>query len=183
MKVQLKYDYDKICKNFLKQKLAFLDIKYKVNSAGEIEILQPLNAEEKEQLFLILNSDGISIINNHNKIIVQKIKELIVQMIHLDNDSRKMNLSQYLEDKLPYSYIHLSKVFSEDTYMTIEKFTILKKIEYVKELLSENRLSLSEIAYRLNYSSVSHLSNQFKKTTGLTPSYFLNLKKQLETVS
>ena len=103
-------------------------------------------------------------------------------MIHLDNDSRKMNLSQYLEDKLPYSYIHLSKVFSEDTYMTIEKFTILKKIEYVKEMLSENRLSLSEIAYRLNYSSVSHLSNQFKKTTGLTPSYFLNLKKQVKMI-
>ncbi|MHA7056981.1 helix-turn-helix domain-containing protein [Aquimarina sp. M1] len=181
MKIQVKFDTLEICNNALKDKLDSLKLKYRLNTFGEVEILESLSQEERENLFEVLNTGGVETVSNHQMILVDKIKKLIVDLIESETSKEKVNFSEYLEQKLPYSYAYLSRIFSDLTHITLEKFIILKKIDYVKELLIEKNLSLSEIAYKLNYSSVAHLSNQFKKTTGFSPSSFVDLKHQLNT--
>ncbi|WP_179022499.1 AraC family transcriptional regulator [Winogradskyella forsetii] len=183
MKIQVKFDFLSICNNLLSEKLVRLGIKYKLNSSSEIEILERLSPEDKMLLYKELNSSGIHVIDNHQSILVQRVKNILMEIIKLDNYNDDFKVSAYIEDRLPHSYSYLSRVFSEATFMSIEKFLILKKIDYVKDLLIEDGLSLTEIAYKLNYSSVSHLSRQFKKTTGFSPSYFVNLKKQITTAT
>ncbi len=181
MKINVKFDFHLIAKNLVAEKLNKLDIDYCFNPNGEITILQKLSKAQTTVLFEELNSSGINIMDNPQLILVQQIKEIIVEIVRLDNFDERLKVSSYIDERLPFSYSYLSKVFSEYTYMSIEKFLILKKIDYVKELLAEGNMSLTEIAYKLNYSSVSHLSKQFKKTTGFSPSYFLNLKTQLKS--
>lgn len=180
MKIHVKFDFQYICKNLLSDKLNRLNVAYKIHSTGEIEILQKLNIEEKELLFKELNSSGIEVINSQQMMIVQQIKIVITDIVRRESHGDKVKISEEITNKLPYTYSYLAKIFSDITHITIEKFLILKKIDYVKDLLIEDDLSISEIAYKLNYSSVSHLSKQFKKTTGFNPSYFVNLKKQLK---
>jgi AraC-like DNA-binding protein len=110
--------------------------------------------------------------------LVEKIKNVIIDMVHYSEELPKVNFSDYLSEKLNYDYTYLSNLFSEVQGITIEKFSISHKIERVKELIIYNELTISEIAWKLNYSSVAHLSNQFKKITGLSPSYFKQLKKK-----
>lgn len=181
MKINVKFDFHLIVKNLVSAKLDNLNIEYSFNPAGEITILQKLTKQQTIALFDELNSSGIKIMDNPQLFLVQQLKEIIIEIVRLEDEDERVKVSTYIDERLPYSYSYLSKVFSEYTYMSIEKFLILKKIDYVKELLVDNNLSLTQIAYKLNYSSVSHLSKQFKKTTGFSPSYFLDLKTQLKS--
>ena len=143
---------------------------------GETEILEALSPRQLKQLDIALRKTGLELMDDKKSVIVEKIKSIIIELVHYSEDQIKVNLSDYLSDKLNHNYSHLSSLFSEVKGTTIEQFYLAHKIEKVKELLVYDELSLTEIAYKLHYSSVAHLSNQFKKMTGLTPTHFKNLK-------
>ncbi|WP_066224569.1 helix-turn-helix domain-containing protein [Formosa haliotis] len=173
MKLFVKFDYQVVCKRVLEAQLEALDIPYTLNGIGEIEFSKTLNSDKKEALIKGLAFYGIQIIQDEKDVLVQRIKDVISEMIFNADENQTFNTSTLLSKKLNYSYNYLSTVFSEITYTSIENFVILKKIDYAKELMSQNEsLTLTEIAHRLQYSSVAHLSAQFKKITGLTPSNF-----------
>ena len=171
MKVYLKFDFNKIAKIVIEQQLALFKIKYKTISFGEIEILEPVTDEHYSDFQNAINTFGIEIVENQKSILVQKIKDAIVEMVH-SPEIVNVKSSVYLSEKLNHSYGYISNLFSEVTYTSIENFIIIQKIELTKKLIMSNELSLTEIAYQLNYSSVAHLSTQFKNTTGITPSAF-----------
>ena len=143
---------------------------------GEAELDRELNAEEKENISNKLQALGFALIDDKKSRLIEKTKALIVELVHTENSELKMNLSDYLSEKLGHDYKYITNLFSEVEGVTIEKYYIAQKIEKVKELLVYDELTLSEIAHQLNYSSVAHLSNQFKKVTGLTPSHFKQIK-------
>ena len=145
---------------------------------GEVEISKILDDTEKKLLAEKLKSLGIELLDDKISKTIERIKNLIVNVVHHQNEQLKVNLSHYLADYLKQDYSTLSNLFSETEGVTIEHYFIAQKIEKVKELLIYNELSLSEIAFQLNYSSVAHLSNQFKKTTGITPTQFKQLKEK-----
>lgn len=183
MKMNLKFDYNFICKTILQEQLGALKLEYKTNSLSEIKFQKKLTDTELLQVTQALSKYGITIIVDQQSALVQRIKELITELINDTENSVKYNVSDYLSEKLNYSYAHLSSVFSETTYSSIENFIILKKIDLAKELIIHKNYTLTEIAHKLNYSSVAHLSTQFKKTTGLTPSAFqriINKRKKNE---
>ena len=176
MNISLKYDVHSACKAILRQQLDKLHIPYKVYSSKEIEIERNLTAEETEMLVESLGQYNMQVLSCHKTDLVQRIKNAIEEM--LVNDLMcVMNVSSYLADQLNYSYAHLSSLFSEAAHTSIESFVILRKIDHAKELMLTTNLTLTEIAYRLNYCSVAHLSNQFKKTTGFTPTQFQKIVK------
>lgn len=183
MKIYVKFDFNKICKRVLEEQLDALAIPYTLSGVGEIEFLAPLAAEKRLALNQGFNKYSITIIDDERSELVQRIKDAITEMIYLDDRAKMYKISTYLSERLDYSYSHLSNVFSETTYTSIENFIILKKIDYAKMLIAENVLTLTEIAFRLNYSSVAHLSTQFKKTTGLTPSFFQRIIKKRKEMS
>ena len=139
---------------------------------GVVELRERLSGEQHERLKACLLKSGLELIDNKKTILVEKIKILIVEMVHNVSEQLTTNFSNYLTEKLSYDYTYLANLFSEHQGITIERFIIIHKIERVKELLLYNELNLTEIAYQMHYSSVAHLSNQFKKTTGITPSRF-----------
>jgi AraC-like DNA-binding protein len=143
---------------------------------GETDIMEEISPEQMKILDIALRKAGLELMDDKKSIIVEKIKSIIIELVHYSDNQIKVNLSDYLSDKLHHNYSHLSSLFSEVKGMTIEHFYLAHKIEKVKELLVYDELSLTEIAFKLHYSSVAHLSNQFKKMTGLTPSHFKNLK-------
>jgi YesN/AraC family two-component response regulator len=143
---------------------------------GETEIMEELSAEQRDTLSTSLNKIGLELLDDKKNIMVEKIKTIIIELVHYNEDQIKTNLSDYLAEKLNHNYTYLSNLFAEVKGTTIEKFYLSNKIERVKELLVYDELNLTEIAWKLHYSSVAHLSNQFKKMTGLTPSHFKNLK-------
>lgn len=150
-------------------------IGYSVNSIklGEVQINESLDDSDIEKIRKILNENGFELIDDRKSRLINRIKTLIIEYIHYDGEKPVyVNLSEYLAKELDHDYSYLSNLFSSVEGLTIEKYLILQKIEKVKELLVYNELSLSEISYQLGYSSVQHLSNQFKKITGLTPSHF-----------
>ncbi|MBF6611333.1 MAG: helix-turn-helix transcriptional regulator [Chryseobacterium sp.] len=171
MKIYLKFDFNTICRKVLEDRLNDKNIKYRILSFGEVEFLDQISKEEQKALFSELNEYGIEIIENQKSALVQKIKDTIVDMVFSERDVN-VKASVYLAEKLNHSYGYLSNLFSEVTYTSIENFIILQKIEHSKQLIVNDKLTLTEIAYRLNYSSVAHLSTQFKNTTGITPSQF-----------
>ncbi len=171
MKMNVKFDFNTICKKVLEEKLEALEIRYKMLNFGEIELLDKVSVEKQNQLKSTLNEYGIEIIENQKTLLVQKIKDAIVEMIFSEQVIH-VKISVYLAEKLGHSYGYISNIFSQVTYTSIENFIILQKIEYAKQLLILEQLSLTDIAHRLNYSSVAHLSTQFKNTTGMTPSQF-----------
>ena len=171
MKLFLKFDFNTIAKIHLENLLVNANIHYKTISFGEIEISQKLSTTELDDLTTSLNENGIEIIENQKGVFVQKIKDAILEMVQSD-EAITVKSSVYLAEKLDHSYGYISNLFSEITYTSIENFIIIQKIELAKQLLTINELSLTEIAYKLNYSSVAHLSTQFKNTTGITPSSF-----------
>lgn len=171
MKVYLKFDFNKIAKIVLEQQLELFKIKYKSISFGEIEILEQLQDEHYSNFQTAINNFGIEIVENQKSILVQKIKDAILEMVH-SPEIINVKSSVYLSEKLNHSYGYISNLFSEVTYTSIENFIIIQKIELTKKLIMSNELSLTEIAYQLSYSSVAHLSTQFKNTTGITPSAF-----------
>ncbi len=143
---------------------------------GEVEIREDLSAVKQGELNIALKRFGFELLEDKRSKLIEKIKNVVVEMVHYDDEFPKINFSDYLSEKLNHDYSYLSKLFSEVEGITIEHFIISHKIEKVKELLVYDELSLTEISYKLNYSSVAHLSNQFKKVTGLTPSHFKKLK-------
>lgn len=172
MKVFIKFDFNTACKKILKEKLDECEIKHRILGFGEVEFLEKVSPEKLNLFSKSLDSYGIEIVKNQKTILVQKIKDTIVDMVFNENISMNVKSSVYLSEKLKYSYGHLSSLFSEVTYTSIENFIILQKIEFAKQLIVRNELSLTEIAFRLNYSSIAHLSSQFKNCTGMTPSAF-----------
>jgi AraC-like DNA-binding protein len=146
-------------------------------SLGEIELEKAIDAAAKKELDEHLRSFGFELIDDKKGKLIEQIKTLIIDLVHHKNSALAINLSNYLTDQLHYEYSYLSHLFSEIEGTTIEHYFIAQKIEKVKELLVYNELTLSEIADHLNYSSVAHLSNQFKKMTGLTPSHFKKVKQ------
>ncbi|MDR1203812.1 MAG: AraC family transcriptional regulator [Tannerellaceae bacterium] len=144
---------------------------------GEVTLNKELTSEEKNTLDKVLIPLGFEIIDDKKSRIIEKIKNIIIDLVHHQDSNTKMNLSDVLSSKLHHDYNYLSNLFSEVAGITIEKYFIAQKIEKVKELLVYDELSLNEIAFRMNYSSVAYLSNQFKKITGLTPTHFKQIKE------
>ncbi len=172
------------CKLLVKSEMEKLGLNYTTVELGEVEVKGNIKPEKLKALDLALKKSGLEIMDDKKSILIEKIKNVIVEMIHYSDDKLKINFSDYLAERLNYSYAYLANLFSEVEGTTIEHFIIHHKIEKVKELLIYDELNLTEISYKLNYSSVAHLSNQFKKIIGLTPSHFKELKhkrrKQLE---
>lgn len=145
---------------------------------GELQLAQDLDAKKKEELALALQEVGFELIDDKKSRLIEKVKNLIIELVHQQDGELKVNLSHFLSENLHHDYNYISGLFSEVEGTTIEKYFIAQKIERVKELLVYDELNLSEIAFRLNYSSVAHLSNQFKKVTGLTPSHFKRIRTE-----
>jgi AraC-like DNA-binding protein len=140
-------------------------------SFGEVEILEKTDNQKFNEFTEELKEYGIEIIENQKTILIQKMKDTINEMIH-SPELVNVKSSVYLAEKLSHSYGYLSNLFSDVTYTSIENYIIMQKIEYAKQLIVSGQLSLTEIAFKLNYSSVAHLSTQFKNVTGITPSAF-----------
>jgi AraC-like DNA-binding protein len=183
MKAHLKFDIPALTNQLLTDLLQLQKVKFKIVTFGEIEFVENLSTEKLEEITLIFNKFGIEIIENQKTILIQKIKDLIIEMVYDDNTTINIKSSVYLAEKLGHSYGYLSNLFSEITFTSIENFIIMQKIEYTKQLIIKNQLSLTEIAFHLNYSSVAHLSTQFKNTTGITPSAFQRIIKKRRELS
>ena len=164
------------CKMIVKSELDKLGIVYGTVDLGELEIKSIINSEQLGLLKISLAKSGLELMDDKKAILIERIKNVVVEMVHYQDEFPKMKKSDYISEKLQYDYTYLANIFSEATGITIEHFIIINKIERVKELLIYNELNLSEISYKLNYSSVAHLSSQFKIITGLTPTYFKKLK-------
>lgn len=178
MKLNIKYMVSIRCKMIVKSELTKLGINCVKVELGEVETLEDLTMLQREKFRIALLKSGLELMDDKKSIIIERIKNTIVEFIHYNDDLPKVNFSEYLCEKLKYDYTYLSNLFTEVQGTTIEKFIIHHKIERVKELIVYDELNLSEIAFKLHYSSVAHLSNQFKKITGLTPSYFKKLKNK-----
>jgi len=164
------------CKMVVKSELDKLGLHYSTVELGEAEIIEDISKEQMKSLAFALKKTGLELMDDKKSILVEKIKLLIIELVHYTDDQIKTNLSDYLSEKLKYNYTYLANLFSEVKGTTIEQFYLNHKIEKVKELLVYDELNLTEIAFKLHYSSVAHLSNQFKKMTGLTPTHFKNLR-------
>ncbi len=182
MKIFVKFDFNTVCTTVLEEQLNESGVRYRIPAFGEVEFLESLNAENQESLTLKLKKYGIEVIENHKTVLVQKIKDAILNMIR-SGEQIQVKSSVYLSEKLGHSYGYISNVFSEVTFTSIENFIILQKIEYAKQLLILEDLSLTDVANRLNYSSVAHLSTQFKNTTGITPSQFQKIIKKRRQIT
>lgn len=165
------------CIMMVKQVLNKLSLPYSLVQLGDIDLTTDVSVDQLKNLNSELKLLGFLIIDDRKTRIIEKVKNIIIKMVHTDVDLPKQNLSDYLSDQLHFEYNYLSSIFSEVENITIEKFTINQKIEKVKELLVYDELDLNEIAAQTGYSSAAHLSNQFKKTTGLTPSHFKKIKE------
>lgn len=164
------------CKIAVKEELKKLGLHYMVVDLGEVEIMEDITVEQREKLNDGLRSSGLELMDDKRVVLIEKIKNVITEMIHFSDEEPKMNYSDHISQKLNYDYTYLSNLFSEVKGITIQQFIIIHKIEKAKELLLYGELNLTEISRKLHYSSVAHLSNQFKKVTGLSASHFLQLK-------
>jgi AraC-like DNA-binding protein len=163
------------CKMVVKAELDRLGLHYGTIDLGEVEIDEQITAGEYDELKVALLRSGLELMYDKNALLVEKIKSVIVEMIHYADQLPKTKKSEYISNKLNHSYVFLSGIFSEATGITIEQYIIFHKVEKIKELLLYDQLTLTQISDKLNYSSVAHMSSQFKKITGLTPSYFKQL--------
>jgi AraC-like DNA-binding protein len=166
------------CKMVVKEELTKLGLHYISVELGEAEIVETLSPDQQGRVKDALVKSGLELMDDKKSVLIQKIKNVIVELIHYTDEPLTVNFSVFLSTKLNYDYTYLANLFSEVQGITIEKFIITHKIERVKELLVYNELNLTEIAYLMHYSSVAHLSAQFKKMTGLTPSHFKQLKEK-----
>lgn len=176
MKLYIKYMVSLRCKMLVKEVLNNLDIQFTTVSLGEVEVNDDLTKLQHDQIRIALLNAGLELMDDKKSMLIERIKNVIIEMIHYSDEVPKINFSVYLSEKLNYDYTYLSNLFSETEGTTVEHFILLHKIEKVKELIIYDELNLTEIAAKLHYSSVAHLSNQFKKITGLTPSFFRTLK-------
>lgn len=178
MNLYIKYMVSLRCKMVVRDELKKLGLKYKTLDLGVVELEEDITPSQRNQLKQNLLNSGLELLDDKKSILIERITSVIIEMIHYSDEIPHINFSDYLSNKLNLDYTYLSNVFSEVKGITIQKFIILQKIEKVKELLLYDELNITEISYRLNYSSVAHLSNQFKKVTGLSPSFFKKLKKK-----
>ena len=155
-----------------------LKIPYNSVELGFIELNEKLSELVLEKFRTKLLKSGLEVLDDKRSILIEKIKNVIIEMVHYSDELPKVNFSNYLSEKLHYDYTYLSNLFTEVKGTTIQEFIIMHKIEKAKELIMYDEMSLAEIAFTLNYSSAAHFSTQFKKVTGLTPTYFKRLKKQ-----
>ena len=170
------------CRMVVQDELTKLGLLYSEVKLGAAELTHGISAEQWKQLNEALKKTGLELVEDKKTKLVEKIKTVIIELVQHSDEYLKITLSEYLSDKLNHDYTYLSNVFSSDQGTTIEKFFIHLKIELVKELLVYDELQLTEIAYKMHYSSVSHLSNQFKKITGLTPSHFKRIKQNKQFI-
>ncbi|MFM2049227.1 MAG: hypothetical protein RI955_1775 [Bacteroidota bacterium] len=178
MKLFIKYMVSNRCKMAVKEVLKKLGLHFMLVELGEVEIMEDISIDQRIELKMALQLVGLDLMENKKAVLIEKIKTVIIEMVHHSNEVIKVNFSHYLSEKLQHDYTYLANLFSEVQGTTIEQFIISHKIERVKELIIYDELNLTEISYQLNYSSVAHLSNQFKKVTGLSPSHFKQLKNK-----
>jgi AraC-like DNA-binding protein len=176
MKIHIKYMVSTRCKLTVRDVLKKMNLHFVQVELGEVDIMETITPEQREEIRTELKKSGLELMDDKKAILIEKIKNVVVEAIHFSTEALKTNFSDHLSKTLNYDYTYLSNLFSEATGTTIEQFIIKHKIERVKELLVYGEHSLTEISYMLHYSSVAHLSNQFKKVTGLTPTFFKNLK-------
>ncbi|MCX2678912.1 AraC family transcriptional regulator [Galbibacter sp. EGI 63066] len=186
MKLYIKYMVSLRCKMLVKEELKKLGLNYVLLDLGMVEIWEDITEEKRIQLRNNLLKSGLELLDDKRSILIERIKNVIIEMIHYTDEIPKVNYSGYISEKLGYDYTYLANTFSEVKGITIQHYIIEHKIEKVKELLLYDELNISEIAYKLHYSSSAHLSNQFKKITGLTPSFYKKLqvkrKRNLENL-
>jgi hypothetical protein len=178
MKIYIRNMVCLCCKMTVKAELKKLKLLYTSLELGEIHLIKPISKKQKGELKKALHGYGLELMANKQAILVEKIVAVIVKMVHTSDETPFVNFSVFLTNQLNHDYHTLSELFSRTKGITIEHFIILHKIERVKELIMYDELSLTEISYKLQYSSVQHLSNQFKKVTGLTPTFFKNIKNK-----
>ena len=178
MKIYIKNMVSLRCKLLVKDELQKIGINYVCVDLGTVDLKDEIPPDKKKQFAEHLRRSGLELLDDKKAILIEKIKNVVTEMIHYTDELPKVNFSEYLSKKLNYDYTYLSNIFSEVRGITIQQYIILHKIERAKELILYDELNLSEIAYKLHYSSVAHLSNQFKKVTGLSPSFFKSLKKE-----
>jgi AraC-like DNA-binding protein len=172
LRLSIKYDINLAAKTILQEKLDELAIPYQLNGLGEVDVLESIDPEKYKKLKASIKKYGIEIIDNPKVALVQRIKEVIVELVYSESKLPDAKISAYISEKLNLSYSYLAKIFAEITYTSIENFMILQRVERVKKMITDEKLTCTEVAWMMNYSSVAHLSNQFKKTTGLTPTLF-----------
>lgn len=178
MKLYIKYMVSLRCKIMVQEELKKLNLPYITLDLGMVEISEDITAEKRLLLKENLLLSGLELLDDKKSILIEKIKNVITEMIHYSEEVPKVNYSEFISTKLELDYTYLSNIFSEVNGITIQQFIIINKIERVKELLLYNEINLTEIAHKLHYSSVAHLSNQFKKITGLSPSFYKQLKQK-----
>lgn len=169
------------CKTAVKDELKKLGLHFIILNLGEVDVMEDISPDKREQLKEALFGAGFELMDDKRSVLIEKIKNVIVEMVHHSDDSLKVNFSQHLSEKLQYDYTYLANLFSEIQGTTIEQFIIMHKVERIKELIVYGELNITEISWKMNYSSVAHLSNQFKKVTGLSPSHFKQLKDKRRT--
>ncbi len=178
MKLYIKYMVSIRCKMIVKEELMKLELDYKSVGFGEVELMEDIAKLQHDQIKMALHQTGFELMDDEKAVLLEKIKNVIIQMVHYTDELPETNFSEYLREKLDYDYTYLSNLFSETEGTTIEQFILIHTIERVKELIIYDELTLAEIASKLHFGSVAHLSDQFKKITGLTPSFFKSLKRK-----
>ncbi len=164
------------CKIIVKEELKNLGLHFIIVDLGVVDIMENITDEQRNHLKVALHDAGLELMDDKRAMLIEKIKNVIVEMVHYAEEMPKINFSHFLSEKLNYDYTYLANLFSEIQGTTIEQFIISHKIERIKELIIYDEMNITEIAYKMNYSSVAHLSSQFKKMTGLSPSHFKGLK-------
>jgi AraC-like DNA-binding protein len=186
MKIHIQNMVSLRCKMMVKSELENLGIAYKSIKLGEVLLYEPLTESHRDELKLELRKSGLDLILDQRSVVIEKIVNIIVEMVHYDEEFPNVNFSTYLEEKMNMNYHNLAEIFSKTKGITIEHFIILHKVERIKELIMYDELNLTEISYKLHYSSAAHLSRQFKQVTGLTPTFFKSLsiknRKNLENL-
>ena len=166
------------CKTVVREILKELDLHFIIVDLGEVDIMENISPKQRETLKAALLDAGYELMDDRRAILIERIKTTIFDLVHHTDEGLKINFSNYLGEKLNHDYTYMSNLFSEVQGTTIEQFIILHKVERIKELMLYGELNITEIAWKMNYSSVAHLSNQFKKITGLSPSKFKLLKEK-----
>lgn len=166
------------CKMMVKGALKELGLHYILVDLGVVDVMEDLSEEQKVSLQTLLLNAGLELMDDKKAMLIEKIKKVIVEIVHHSEELPKSNFSDFIAKKLDYDYTYLANLFSEVQGTTIEQYIIAHKIERIKDLIVYGEMNITEIANKLNYSSVAHLSSQFKKVTGLTPSHFKQLKEK-----
>jgi len=178
LKLHIKNMVSMRCKIVVKSELEKLGYHVQAVELGEATIAENLSLEERGKIKAAFLKLGLELLDDRKAILIERLKNLIIELVHYADEWPKIKTSEYIGEKLNHSYTYLANIFSAVTGTTIEQYIISHKIEKVKKLLAYDQLSETEIAYKLHYSSVAHLSNQFKKVTGYTPSYFRKLRRK-----